>query len=282
MNRLLQSKRVWIITLVFLLLAAGIAYADYTMPDGSVVRWVEGDTIEVINPDGSSHTTTGERNENGRLVPSDGSVDNDVADRLPEFNEEQRDGMDNTNMTVPIIIDGELSGWGDIYGEGHTYQDDSRVRRDHESDGQIVDWDPTNRTGGGVVRITTPDTSPDTPNSSQGSNDSNNSNDNNNNDSYDPPYTPPAPYVISVSVSGPSSATAAQSYSYTATATYNNGNTVDVTGSASWSNGPTFTPQDEGTYTVTARYKGATGSKQVTVTLPPAPTPPDKPPVRLY
>jgi len=296
LRKLLKSKRVWIITLVFLLCAVGFAYADYTMPDGTVVKWVSGNTLQVINPDGSSHTTTGTDNGSGRLVPVDNSFNSnrELASKLPNQNIATRDGMNNTNMTVPIVSNGQAVGWADIYGNGTAYQRDTAVRSSNESQGNTVDWNGiTNGYGGGVINITTPRNKPATPTPAAapssppsvggpGNSSSKGGGGGGSNNTYNPPYIPPAPYVTSVSVAGPNSATAAQSYSYTATAKYSNGNTVDVTGSASWSNGPTFAPQNEGVYTVSATYAGVTGSKQVNVVLPPAATPPAKPPVRLY
>lgn len=280
MKKMLHSKRVWIVALVFLLFAGGIVYADYTMPDGTVVRWVSGDTLKVIKPDGTSHITTGERNENGRLVPKDNSVDTNLAKELPKSNHAVRDGMNNTNMTVPIITDGQLSGWGDVYGDGHTYTNDTPVRNSNESQGSTVSWNPShnNANGGGVVNITT---NPHAQNTNQPTPPSNNNGGGSSNNNYTPPATP-VPYVTSVTVSGPSSAVAGQTYSYTATASYSNGTTVEVTGSAFWTHGSSFTPQDEGTYTVSATYAGKTGSRQVQVELPPAAVPPENPPVRLY
>lgn len=299
MNRLLRSKRVWISALVFLMFA-GVAYADYTMPDGSVVKWAGGNNLEIINPDGSSHTTTGVDNGNGRLVPVDHSVDNNVASQLPSFNDSSKDGMDNTGMTVPIIEDGHLAGWGDVYGDGHTYQGDTSVRGNNESQGNTVDWNPSNNGyGGGVIDIssghsqdTTP--TPSNPPSGTSSNDPGNHNNGNSGGSSNNGggsssgggnsggYHPPAPHVISITINGPKSATAAQSYSYTATAHYSNGVSREVTESTAWQNGPTFTPQNQGNYTVSASFNGVTGTKQVNVVLPPVASPPAKPPVRLY
>lgn len=288
MNKLLTTKRVWIITLVFLLCAAGLAFADYTMPDGTVVHWVEGNTLEVISTDGTSHTTTGQVSDSGRLVPTDNSVNSDIAYQIPAQNTDARDGMRNTNMSVPIVTNGQVTGYADIYGSGVAYQGDTAVRSSNESQGNSVGWDGIHSGyGGGFINISSGKLSPPasynpsyesgtlTP-ASGGSSNSGSSN------SGGGSWTPPTPFVITVMVSGSDSATAAQSYSYTATATYSNGNTTDVTGSASWSNGPTFSPQNEGTYTVSATYAGITGSKQVSVVLPPAATPPVKPPVRLY
>ena len=297
MKNLFKTKRVWIITLVFLLFA-GICYADYTMPDGTVVKWISGNTLEVISPNGSSHITTGERSDTGRLVAVDNSVNQTIANQIPSQNSATQGGMNNTNMTVPIVTNGQVTGFADIYGNGTAYQGNTAVRSSNESQGNTVGWNGMNNGyGGGVITITTPgQTTTPTPPSQDGSSSSSGGETNSSsgvdnggsNNTYTPPYTPPepyippAPYVTGISVAGPSSAIAAQSYSYTATVAYSNGNSVDVTGSASWSNGPTFTPQNEGTYTVSATYAGVTGSKQVNVVLPPAATPPSKPPVRLY
>ncbi|MCY9668742.1 hypothetical protein M5X11_28105 [Paenibacillus alginolyticus] len=295
MNKPLKTKRVWIVTLVFLLFAAGLAYADYTLDDGSVVQWSGGDTLNVINPDGSSYATTGVDNGSGRLVPVDNSFSDSLAWRLPSFNSDVRDGMNNANMTVPIMNNGQFAGWADVYGSGVAYQGDTAVRSSNEATGNTVDWNGIhNGYGGGIINISSPgQTYPPeytTPNYNPGTLLPNGSSSGDGNSysgggsSYTPyvPYIPPAPYVTSITVSGPDSATAAQTYSYTATAYYNNGNHVDVTSSASWSNGPNFTPQNEGSFTVSATYTGITGSRQVQVVLPPAATPPGNPPVRLY
>ena len=299
MRSLLKTKRVLIFTLVFLLFA-GTCYADYTMPDGTVVKWVSGNTLQVISPDGSSHTTTGTDNGSGRLVPVDNSFNDNrlLASQLPSQNSATQGGMNNTNMTVPIVTNGQISGWADIYGNGTAYQGDTAVRSSNESQGNTVGWNGVNNGyGGGVINITTPEqtTTPTSPSQDGGSSSYGGGGDNGgSNNTYTPPYTPPeyysppepyippAPYITGVSVVGPSSAIAAQSYSYTATVVYSDGNSADVTGNASWSNGPNFTPQNDGQYTVSATYAGATGFKQVNVVLPPAATPPGKPSIRLY
>lgn len=292
MKKTFQLKRVWFIALAFLLFA-GFVYADYTLEDGTVVQWAGGDTLNVINSDGSSYTTTGVDNGSGRLVPVNDSFSNSSAWVLPNFNSDVRDGMNNANMTVPIMVDGHFGGWADIYGSGTAYQGDTAVRSSNESQGNSVDWNGLhNGYGGGVINISspgqmsppvysTPSYNSGTLSPSSGSSGGNGSSNNGGGSSHTP-YVPPAPYITSITISGPDSATAAQSYSYTATAIYNNGNRIDVTNSASWSNGPIFTQQNEGNYTVSATYAGITGSKQVQVVLPPAATPPGNPPVRLY
>jgi hypothetical protein len=194
--------------------------------------------------------------------------------------------MSNSNMTVPIITNGVVSGYADIYGAGTAYQGDTAVRSSNESQGNSVNWNGIHSGyGGGLISITTNQMSPPasyTPGYESGTLNPSGSGSSNSSNSNSGGSSPPAPYVTSVSIAGPDSATAAQSYSYTAMAHYSNGTSVDVTGNAAWSNGPTFTPQIEGQYTVSATYSGIKGSKQVNVVLPPAATPPGKPPVRLY
>jgi len=207
MGNTLKSKRVWIVTLVFLLFA-GVCYADYTMPDGTVVKWVSGNTLQVISPDGSSHLTTGERSDTGRLVPVDNSVNKNAANQIPAQNSATQGGMNNTTMSVPIINNGQVTGYADIYGNGTAYQGTTAVRNSNENLGNTVTWNGIdNGYGGGVIHIITPSTP--TP----------------------PPLPRPSPSSPPVG-----------------------GGPTNIGGS----------------------------SKPVSVVQPPAATPPDKPPVRLY
>ncbi|MFC4767190.1 hypothetical protein [Effusibacillus consociatus] len=274
-------KRAWIFTLVFLFLA-GVAYADYTLPDGRIVHYEGPNKVRVVKRDGTSYVTQAKDNGKGRLIPTDGTVSEAVGASIPKFNADQRDGMKNTYMTVPIFKDGKLSGFGDIYGEGHTYVDSTPVRKDNESRGNRVDWATSqNREwGGGVVKITSPQQEQDKGGSSNSGSSSGSGGRNDTSSPSNP--TPPTPYVLRIAVSGPTSLVAGETYSFTATAFYSNGTSRSITNAANWSNGPSFIPDNQGTFTITARYKGVTGSLTVQAVLPPAATPPAPPKVRLY
>lgn len=111
------------------LLFGGWAYADYVLQDGTRVRWLGGNTIEVRNPDGSSYTTSNtSRNAEGRLVANEmndrqRSQTNQLGSQTSGGDSRFRPGA-NT-VTIPVYENGRFVGYAnnhqDSNGLGRTY-----------------------------------------------------------------------------------------------------------------------------------------------------------------
>lgn len=118
-----MRRRILVISGIALLMP-GMALADYVLRDGTQVRWLGGDTIQITraNPDGSRTVTTTSnttRNADGRLVAADGSMNQNQVSEANQIGRQDTGGDSRfrpgvNTVTIPVFQNGQFVGYANI------------------------------------------------------------------------------------------------------------------------------------------------------------------------
>lgn len=125
-----RLKRSFVLALgITALFVGGHAFADYFLQDGTRVRWLGGNTIEVRNPNGQTYTTSNTtRNSAGRLVTNE--MTSNQRSQTSQLGRQDTGGDSRfragvNTVTVPVYQNGQFVGYAnnhqDASGLGRTY-----------------------------------------------------------------------------------------------------------------------------------------------------------------